>query len=314
MISFSNFATNYDLHKYSVMDCISLFVHTTILALCLSNCLPYALSMSINSATETSFNALTDRNIWILYLISLVISLAISAPILLDYILDATKEERLIQSEGVLIPRVAVLLGVIIPDLFILIVVVLFSHYEVLPAVVNIRDSLFVYGWLLYLNKLDSSLWTLPIIRVIAFANACADILGTFSVYYEPTEFDPSVYVVTLTCIVIAGLLYLFCRWFRYYCYETSKDEAIVKKNNITNSYACAFVLFGLADWLIFFVPPDYVPLSFSTFGIGYLTVYTLVLAFSTLVVSVLMARLAREDGLATKHRLEAKVKNIKLM
>ena len=290
---------------------IALFCHFTVITLSLLNCVPFILHMSLNSDTELAFHALADRNVWILYFASLIISMSVSTPMLLDYILDSNKENRTKMSDGVPIPRMAVVLGVIIPDFLIFIFVVLLGHYEVLPVIVNIRDSLFVYGWLLYLNKLDPSRWTLTAIRCVAFSNVIADILGTFGVHYEPKEFDPSVYIITFTCIALICLIFLFFRWFRYYCNETSKNDMIMKNNYITNCYASSLLFFALADWLIFFVPPCYVPLSFSEFGIGYLTMYTLVLAFSTLVVSVLMARLAREDGLAAKHRLVAKVYHI---
>ena len=109
---------------------------------------------------------------------SLIASLATTAPVILDYILDSILSQ--VNDCILVVPKRLLLLIVFIPDLLIIAVMLPLEQYALLPAILCARDGLYIFGWLTYINQFCPKIWSLAWITAIASCFGFANVLTTF--------------------------------------------------------------------------------------------------------------------------------------
>ena len=110
---------------------------------------------------------------------SLIASLATTAPVILDYILDSILSQ--VNDCILVVPKRLLLLIVFIPDLLIIAVMLPLEQYALLPAILCARDGLYIFGWLTYINQFCPKIWSLAWITAIASYFGFANVLTTFT-------------------------------------------------------------------------------------------------------------------------------------
>jgi len=239
---------------------------------------------------------------------TLIASLATTAPVVLDYILDYIfyiDDGSCVQT----VPKHLLFFIVFLPDLVIVAVILPLEKYSLLPAVICFRDALYTFGWLTHMNQLCPEIWSLPWITTIAsffsFSNTFTA-FNTFSGNHDddwenwntPINFQS---ILLLMCVIIGLTLYVvrFFHWSRYY-YSLDSDGR--HRLFPCNLYTILFLVYIIVDW-------SYSNLwGFLFASVAYLSLYTCVMTFCTLVAVVMTVRIARMEAVACKCALlEAK-------
>ena len=234
---------------------------------------------------------------------SLIASLATTAPVILDYILDNILYH--VNDCIEVVPKRFFLLLVFIPDLLIIAVILPLEQYALLPAIMCARDGLYIFGWLTYMNQFCPKLWSLAWITAISSCFGFANVLTTFTTYRlsgnntddsdaEDTQVVNIESICLLICIVIGIVLYLlrFYQWLRYYySMDTDGRRRLVP----CQVYSTLFLVYLAVDWC-------YSDLwGFDFVDMTYWTLYTCMMTFCTLVAVVMSVRMTRMEAIEAK-------------
>lgn len=246
---------------------------------------------------------------------SLIASLASTFPIVIDYVFDlinyiSHKEWNIFTRKSInrsestykFIPFREIALLLILPDLLFLFWIIPNQQYDYMPGLIGVRDTMYVYSLLTYLVQFGNPIWTWPSTILIAASLMAANVLGTCSVLsVDPNFLAANTYILPfLVALGLFNLLVTLVRWFWYLWTVTPRNSSEKLRNDLCSAYAIFATIFILGDWLIFFAPQPIDP-DWSNVGAKYLSLYTYLMAFCTVMVTVITTRNAREDSINTK-------------
>jgi len=287
----------------------------------LLNFLPYILGYSLRNP---------DTNIFPQYLkglsssqltSSLVASLSISVPILLDgcfdYLARLLSHFKIktiyylnVHTRGSdYVPFLDVIFFIVIPDVLFLLWIIPYEEYDILTGLLSARDTMFIYSFLVYMVRYKNPIWTwwttIPIILSFMSANI---ILTVNSQIFSLSANIVYVFSVLVQFIVATALLILTVNMFRWFLFvkrkfSSGKHEEEDIKLILNTVCAVSYYIFILGDWLFVYAPHSTSPTWLSLIGYNYLTMYSYMMAGIILIISVISSRLTRIEYHESKVR-----------
>eukprot|EP01041_Mallomonas_annulata_P009743 gene9743-20262_t len=232
------------------------------------------------------------------YHYSLVASIAVSIPMLMDYVLDLLYRDRSSRSES-FIPRRDLVLGLLLPDIFLLCYVVPLRHYELYPCIVSARDAFYFFCFVSHMIKSGSPVWTHKTTSVLAIFVSAFKAFSSFDASLPKSKYPLFGMFTTITKYTAIFVVFSLFLWWFYRVYF-NKESLPEKKLYEFNVYATSFFLLILS----------YVVLNLTIAGDnwtvndwGYTSAYTYCISLFTTTVSVLNNRIVRIEAAATEAR-----------
>ena len=277
------------------------------------NFLPQILGFSLKDPTTGEYPDFLTNLASVTYVGSLTASLASTFPIVIDYVLDLMDnvshgEFKIYyranhnDSAHNFIPFREVALLLVLPDLLYLFWIIPYEQYDYMAGLIGLRDTMYIYSLMTYLFRFGNPIWTWSSTMLIAGSLMTANVLSTCGfLSVDPTFVTANVYILLfLVALGLLTLLVSLVRWFWYILTITPRSENEKRRNYLCTVYAVCSTIFILGDWLIFFAPQPIEP-DWSNMGTNYLTLYTYLMAFCTVMVTVVTTRTNREDSKNTK-------------
>ena len=231
-------------------------------------------------------------------------SAASCAPLVVDYIADILSNAPK-DSFSNFIPRREIFLILIVPDMIILIYMLPYELYDALNGLICARDAIFNLAMLSYLNALGPHLFTKKVIYSVAFLIMISNGLIAFSVVTNNPR-NWNIMTTAIICsmtIAFAILSITLTKWYNYV--RQLKVHEIEIHHRFCNVYAGVYMCFLLGAWLPFMIPDMTRDPSWGlygvNYGVNYLSLYSLLLASCTVIISVMTTRLARYESNETK-------------
>ena len=230
------------------------------------------------------------------YTSSLVASIAATAPIVgeafldlllwtLDWLRNKKTTKRIAIYDNT--PLRAVIFLVILPDALFLFYILPQNQYNYIPGLVGARDTMFIYTFLAYMVNLQTPVWTWPRTIIIGISFMCANILAYPSF--------PGISPTVTMCFVSIGLSTLALTILNWINYISHMDfDSLPANVRLCNVHVIFYTIFMLADWIPFYFPNA--PISWTTVGTNYLTMYTYLMASCILAVTVISTRMAKSE------------------
>jgi len=278
--------------------------HSVFICGALLNFLPLVLGYTLKDPSgkyPTFLQDLSNSQLWG----SMIASIAVMFPLMLDYFLDIlASRKNLYLSENRNIPFKDAILILILPDLIFLGWVLPYGEYDVMAGLIGARDTIYIYLFLSNIIKLKTPVWKWSSTIIIAGAFMSANIFATINSQIANMSSQAKTVCVSFLLVSVSiGFLSLIAsvvRWIYYLSKfkveEASEEENL--KNYLCSAYIIAFVIFIFGDWLIFYIPVEQ---SWSNIGENYLTMYTCLMAFCTMVVTIVTTRVTRHEANESK-------------
>jgi len=251
---------------------------------------------------------------------SLVASLSMSFPILLDYFFDCLasllKHFKVNTSfflnhhdarSSVCFPFQEMIFFIVIPDALFLFWIIPYEKYDILAGLLSARDTMIIYSFLAYMVRYKNPIWTwwttIPIIASILSAN----IILTMQLQFDDS-FSNNIEIlfsILLPFLVSTALLILTVNMIRWFLFVkrmafSGKNENDIKFVLCTVCAVCYYI-FILGDWLLFYAPKSTSPMWSSILGFNYLTMCSYLMAGSTVIISIVSSRLTRIESQESK-------------
>lgn len=240
--------------------------------------------------------------------LALTASTTVSLLIFLDYVTDITfkipkpayyPEEQQRTLILVVIFTNFLMLGYILP----------FGCFNILPGVVGMRDTIIIGFFLMFMNKMESTIWNIPAMS-LAFLFGFANILSAFSfVLTDDSTLSALRWsIFGLVCVGWIGLFITYRSWYRHL--KKLTDEVQMKRLAYGNLYADTFLFYIIGDWI--YCVPGFNNFWSSAIGPQHLTYDSCLI---TLCVTFLLISISKMNKLETlEAQRDQKLKFLRYM
>eukprot|EP01041_Mallomonas_annulata_P002223 gene2223-4321_t len=212
-----------------------------------------------------------------LYSSALVTSISACAPMMLESILDFISGKKR-NASSKYIQRREIFFIIVLPDIFIIAYLLPYRQFDILSAVLSVRDTLLHFAFLHYLHNLCPLIWTkVPLIFVASFI-----MIGNALGHYLNMKINDQ-----------AILIRLYFKWFIYAAQIEDIDTK--RRMKFCHAYAMLYGVIFVVDWLPGLIAGSDKNWSFIC-GINYVTMTTYVSGASAMILSLVTSRLSRYD------------------
>jgi hypothetical protein len=217
----------------------------------------------------------------------------ILAPVFIDFVLDqisSSKTQWTSYSNLITSLRLLVLLTILV-DIFLLIYLIPYNEPYLVFACLIFRDILVTVTILYNMHTLFPTIWSKHVVLIIPFLLMISNNLATLT----PKRNEVLNYVgIPLQCVAFLLLFIQYFRWF-IFVYNNIHINEMKSRIYLGNLYAFSIFIFLCFDWSVFFVPTEDIPTTWSSFiGENYFTMYTYLIAGTTITLTVVTVRLGR--------------------
>ena len=227
------------------------------------------------------------------FLMSLVVSLSVSAPMFIELLLRILLHGKL----GYVLPNLLTLSTLALPDLIILFYCRNSSDLISLNLIIQVRFILFTWLSFAFIKKYGGNSWSC---LLALFTIICAGrIMGVYKAYVDNFLYD----ILNIFCIIFNAILFLSFpimsfNWY-YYLFRITRCMVISTNEYMCNIYVTAYLLTCFGICMILYTSPNTSDLM--KWNANELTLHTLMYTVFYIIVIIFEGRILQREMLQSK-------------
>ena len=235
------------------------------------------------------------------FIISLVASLSLSVPILIELIVRFISTSNVSAVKLTIVPNASLLFALMIPDLLMLFYASPYNNYEATYYLVNARYILLEAAVFSYLYSKGSIIWTKQKTLLITMPYFLARIFGVYIDYFDGRKRTIFMIIAILSEIFssMVFLLLTIC-WFLHIQNKLKSNIKMTLNDSLCNNYVIALLLCSAGLAGNYFA---HNAVRWSQWDTTNLTIHTSVYTVFYIFIIVFEGRLAHSDMIQTKVR-----------